>query len=169
MFAGSLFQWIGYALVILGLAGSVLPLLPGPILIWLGMLVWAWGDGFVEVNWLTLTLLGLLAAGAWASDLFFTTTLSRRAGVSWKAIAASIVCGILGGIFLSELPVIGTIFGALIGALLGMLGMELIDKHNLRAALTAVRAYVGASLLSTLFEVTVALLMVGIFVWQAWF
>jgi len=169
MVAGGIVQLIGYVLVILGLAGSVLPLLPGPLLIWLGVLVWAWGDGFVEVNWLTVTVLGLLAAGAWASDLFFTTTLSRRAGVSWKAIAASIVCGILGGIFLSGLPVVGTLFGAMIGALLGMLGMELIDKRNVRAALTAVRAYVGASLLSTLFEVAVALLMVGIFVWQAWF
>lgn len=166
--ASGLIQALGYVLVILGLAGAVLPLLPGPILIWLGVLVWAWGDGFVQVNWLTLTVLGLLAASAWASDLFFTTTLSRRAGVSWKAISASIVCGILGGIFLSQLPVVGTLFGAMIGALLGMLGMELLDKRNLRAALTAVRTYVGASLLSTVFEVAVAVLMVGIFLWQAW-
>jgi uncharacterized protein YqgC (DUF456 family) len=159
-------QAIGYALVVLGLIGAVLPVLPGPILIWLGVLAWAFGDGFVEVNWWTVGILGVLAALAWASDLFFTTTLSRRAGVSWRAIGGALVCGVLGGIFLSGLPVIGTLFGALIGALLGMLVIERYIKGNWHAALEAVRTYFTASLLSTVFEVAVALLMVGIFVWQ---
>jgi uncharacterized protein len=159
-------QGIGYALVVLGLIGSVLPVLPGPILIWLGVLVWAWGDGFVEVNWWTIGILGVLAALAWASDLFFTTTLSRRAGVSWRAIAGALVCGIAGGIVLSGVPIIGTLFGALLGALLGMLVIERIIKGNWSAAGEAVRAYFTASLVSTIFELTVAFLMVGIFVWQ---
>ncbi len=166
--SATLLQLLGYALVLLGVAGAVLPLLPGPILIWLGALTWAWGDGFTQVNWLTLTALGILALMAWASDLFFTTAFTRKAGVSWKAVFGSIVTGILGGIFLSELPVVGTLFGALIGALLGMLVIEQYDKRNWRAAFAGVRSYIGATILSTIFEVTVALLMVGIFVWQAW-
>jgi uncharacterized protein YqgC (DUF456 family) len=162
-----LLQGIGYALVVLGLIGAVLPVLPGPILIWAGVLVWAWGDGFVEVNWWTIAILGVLAALSWASDLFFTTTLSRRAGVSWRAIGGALVSGIIGGIVLSGVPVIGTLFGALIGALVGMLLIERSIKGNWPAAVEAVRAYFTASLLSTVFEVGVALLMVGIFVWQA--
>lgn len=164
--SGLVLQGIGYALVVLGLIGAVLPVLPGPILIWLGVLAWAWGDGFVQVNWWTIGILGVLAALAWAADLFFTTTLSRRAGVSWRAIAGALVCGIAGGIFLSGLPVIGTLFGALIGALLGMLVIERYIKGNWEQALGAVRTYFTASLLSTVFEVIVALLMVGVFVWQ---
>jgi len=164
--SGLVLQGIGYALVVLGLIGTVLPVLPGPILIWLGVLSWAWGDGFVEINWWTISALGVLAALAWAADLFFTTTLSRRAGVSWRAIAGALVCGIAGGIFLSSLPVIGTLFGALIGALLGMLVIERYIKGNWSEAFGAVRTYFTASLLSTLFEVVVALLMVGIFIWQ---
>lgn len=159
-------QAVGYALVILGLIGAVLPVLPGPILIWCGVLVWAWGNHFVDVNWWTLGLLGLLAAAAWASDLFFTTTLSRRAGVSWRAIAGALVCGVLGGIFLTGIPVLGTLFGALIGAMVGMLVIERLIKGNWGEALSAVRAYVAATALSTGFELLVALLMVGIFLWQ---
>ena len=162
-------QAVGYGLVVLGLIGAVLPVLPGPILIWLGVLVWAWADGFVAVNWWTLGVLGLLAALAWASDLFFTTTLSRRAGVSWRAIAGALVCGIIGGILLSGVPVLGTLFGALIGALLGMLLIERTIKGEWPAAWAAVRAYAAATALSTGFELVVALLMVGIFVWQAFF
>jgi uncharacterized protein len=166
--SATLFQLLGYALVLLGVAGTVLPLLPGPVLIWLGILAWAWGDGFVQVNWLVLAILGILALLAWGSDLFFTTAFTRKAGVSWKAVFGSIVTGILGGIFLSQLPFIGTLFGALLGALLGMLVIERYDKHNWPAAFAGVRAYIGATILSTVFEVTVAALMVGIFVWQAW-
>lgn len=160
-------QALGYALVVLGLIGAVLPVLPGPILIWLGVLVWAWADGFVEVNWWTLGILGLLAAAAWASDLFFTASLSRRAGVSWRAIGGALVCGLLGGIFLSGVPVLGTLFGALIGALAGMLVIERSIKGEWGAAWRAVRAYALATAVSTGFELVIALLMVGIFLWQA--
>ena len=100
----------------------------------------------LQVNWWTIGALGVLAALAWASDLFFTTTLSRRAGVSWRAIAGALVCGIAGGIFLSSVPVIGTLFGALIGALLGMLVIERYIKGNWGEAFGAVRAYFTASL-----------------------
>ena len=162
-------QAVGYALVVLGLIGAVLPVLPGPILIWLGVLVWAWADGFATVNWWTLGILGVLAALSWASDLFFTTTLSRRAGVSWRAIAGALVCGVLGGIFLSGVPVLGTLFGALVGALAGMLLIERGIKGNWSAAWAAVRAYVVATAVSTGFELVVALLMVGIFLWQVFF
>ena len=162
-------QALGYALVVLGLIGAVLPVLPGPILIWLGVLLWAWADGFVAVNWWTLGILGLLAALAWASDLFFTTTLSRRAGVSWRAIGGALICGVLGGIFLSGVPVLGTLFGALVGALAGMLVIERGIKGNWPAAWAAVRAYVVATAVSTGFELVVALLMVGIFLWQVFF
>jgi uncharacterized protein YqgC (DUF456 family) len=165
----TLLQAIGYALVVLGLIGAVLPVLPGPILIWLGVLVWAWADGFVAVNWWTLGGLGLLAALAWSADLFFTTTLSRRAGVSWRAIGGSLVGGILGGVFLSGIPVLGTLFGALIGALLGMLLIERSIKGEWPAAWAAVRAYAVATAVSTGFEVLVAVLMVGIFLWQVFF
>lgn len=166
---GTLVQVVGYALIVLGLIGAVLPVLPGPPLIWLGVLAWAWADGFTHVSWITVAVLGVLALASWGSDLPFSTSLSRRAGVSWRAIAGSIVCGILGGIFLSELPVIGTLFGALIGSVLGMLVIERSVKGEWPAAFTAVKAYVAASLLSTVFEIAVALLMVGIFAWRALF
>lgn len=166
--SATLLQVLGYALVLLGIAGAVLPLLPGPILIWLGVLAWAWADGFTQVNWLTLSVLGILALLAWASDLLFTTAFTRKAGVSWKAVFGSIFTGILGGIFLSELPFVGTLFGAMLGALLGMLVIEQYDKRSWRAAFAGVRSYLGATILSTVFEVAVAALMVGIFVWQAW-
>lgn len=164
----NLYHLAGYVLILLGLVGAILPLLPGPLLIWLGALVWAWGDGFVRVNWVVLAVLGVLAALAWASDILLTTAMSRRTGVSWKAIGGAIVGGILGGILLVEIPIIGTLFGALVGAMLGMLAVEWFDKRNLRQALRATWGYLVSSLLASALEIVIAGVMVGIFVWQVW-
>jgi uncharacterized protein YqgC (DUF456 family) len=164
----NLYHLVGYALILLGLVGVILPLLPGPLLIWLGALVWAWGNGFERVNWVVLTVLGVLAALAWASDILLTTTMSRRSGVSWKAIGGALAGGILGGILLVGIPILGALFGALVGAMLGMLVVEWFDKRNLRRALRATWSYLVSSLLASALEIVIAGVMVGIFVWQVW-
>jgi len=46
-------------LVLVGMAGTVLPALPGAPLVFLGLLLAAWIDGFQRVGWLALTLLGV--------------------------------------------------------------------------------------------------------------
>jgi len=84
----------------------------------------------------------------------------------WCLTAA--LCGILGGILLVEIPIIGTLFGALVGAMLGMLAVEWFDKRNLRQALRATWSYLVSSLLASALEIVIAVVMVGIFVWQAW-
>jgi uncharacterized protein YqgC (DUF456 family) len=158
----------GYALVILGVIGVILPLVPGPLLIWLGALVWAWGDGFERINWVVLAILGVLALLAWASELLFTTALSRHTGVSWKAIGGAIVGGLAGGLLLTGIPVVGTIGGALVGAMLGALVVEWFDKRNLRRALRATWAYLIGSLAASALEILIAVVMVIIFFWRVW-
>lgn len=158
---------VAYIVMIIGIAGSVIPVLPGPILIWLGALIWAWADSFVRIGWGTLTILGILAVVAWASDIFLSTVMSRRAGASWKAIIGGIVGGLVGAGLLSALPILGTILGAIIGAILGMWLVEYWDKGNKTAATTAVQAYVASVIFAAILEMVIALTMVGIFAWQA--
>lgn len=156
-----------YVVMIIGIAGAVIPVLPGPILIWLGALIWAWADGFVRIGWGTLTILGILAVVAWGSDIFLSTVMSRRAGASWKAIIGGIVGGLVGAALLSALPILGTILGAILGAILGMWLVEYWDKGNKTAATTAVQAYVASVIFAAILEMIIALTMVGIFAWQA--
>lgn len=73
---------LAYLLMFIGLIGSLLPLVPGPVLIWLGALLWAANNGFEAVGWPTLLLLLALTILAWASDLLLTTVLSRRVGAN---------------------------------------------------------------------------------------
>lgn len=161
---------IGYILIILGVIGSVVPLLPGPLIIWGGALVWAWDNDFVRVGIPTLVVLLIMALLAWTSDFLINTILSRRAGASWKSIFGSILGGILGGILLSGLipvPVFGSLIGATIGALAGAFAIEYYDKRDVNAAVNTMKSYLGSVALAAAVEIMISLSMVFIFVWQA--
>jgi uncharacterized protein YqgC (DUF456 family) len=154
--------------MLLGLIGAVVPLLPGPLIIWIGAFVWAWGDGFTRVGWVTLAVLFVLALVAWASDFLINMLVSRRAGARWKAIFGSIVGGIAGGIALSGLlPIIGSLVGAILGAVAGAFAVEYWNTRNSQQAFVAVRAYIGSVLLASLVEIAIAVSMIGIFAWSA--
>ncbi len=154
-------------LMFLGLVGAIVPVIPGAPLIWLGAFVWGLGENFERVNVLTLVVLGVLAILATFTEFWLTPLTQRRAGLGWKNVLAALVGGILGGIFLSELPVVGTLFGAAIGSLLGTMAMTLIERRSVRQALGAGRAYLVGCALSALLEVVFSLIMIAIFVWRA--
>lgn len=163
----SIFSGIGYILIFLGLVGAVVPLLPGPFFIWLGVFVWAWGDGFDRIGWPTLLILGVLTLIAWAVDISLSIVSSRKAGAGWKSIGVSILTGIGGGILLSFIPVVGSILGAIGGAIGGLWYMEYRAKGDRELATQAVRGYIGGVLVSMAVELGAALLMILIFAWQA--
>lgn len=163
-------QWTGYLLMLLGLIGAVVPLLPGPFLIWLGAVVWAWGEGFDRIGWPTLLFLLFLAVLAWVSDFLLNAVFSRRAGASWKSIGAAILGGIVGGVLFSGMiPVLGTLVGALVGALAAMYALEYLDKRDARAALRAMGAYAGSMAVAAAVEIVLAVAMIALFAWQAFF
>lgn len=159
---------LAYLLMFLGLIGSVLPLVPGPLLIWLGALLWAANDGFLAVGWPTLFLLGLLTILAWSSDLILTAVFSRRMGASWKAVLGAILGGFAGGIlFGGWIPIVGTLVATVLGAVAGMVAMEVFDKRDLRLALRSTQGYVVGVLASSLLEAVLAVVMILVFIWQA--
>ena len=158
---------LGYLLIFLGLVGAVIPVVPGPLLIWLGAFVWAWGNDFQQINWVILTVLGILALVTWGMDLMLNTAISRRVGSSWKTIIGAIVGGITGGLLLTfGIPVVGTLIGAFLGSVAGVWVVEMWIKRDWQAARRAVRGYIGGSILSTILEVTLTLVMVGLFIWR---
>jgi uncharacterized protein len=164
-----LLYMIGYVAIVVGFLGVIVPILPGPPLIFLGAWLWAWGNGFVKIGWPTLVVLGVLAAVSMALNFVLTTTVSRRAGVSWRAIGGALVGALVGGIVLSALPVIGTFVGAILGAVIGMWIVEYYVRQDSQAASNAVRAYLSGTTISMITQFVVAALMVSIFVWQAHF
>jgi len=159
---------LSYVLILLGLIGAVVPVLPGSLLIWLGAFVWANANGFKDLGWGTLALLGVMVVITWGSDLALTTLISRKSGASKKAVLGAIIGGILGGALLTWVfPIAGTILGGIVGAGIGILVVEYLTRRNLRASLKAAGGYILGYLASAALQVTLCLLMILIFWLQA--
>ena len=186
----NLFFVLGYLLIFLGVVGALVPILPGPLLIWLGALVWAWADGFARIGWPTLLVLAVLTVIAWGADLGLTFLGSKRSGAGWRSIGVSILGGLIGAILLSSVPVVGTFIGAAIGSISALWLMEYrraqvasrdgtgldyvtdssshsnVQEYKARAT-RAVKGYVGGFLMAMAVEFIISLMMLSIFAWQA--
>lgn len=156
-------------LILVGLVGAVVPVIPGPPLIWLGALVWASGEQFRHVDWVTLAVLGVIALVATFAEVWLTPLMQRQAGFGWQEIVAAFAGGIIGGFFLSEVPIAGTLFGAAIGSVLAVGGLTLWQSRSLSQAWRAGKSYLVGCAVSSAVELTLSLLMIAIFAWRAFF
>jgi uncharacterized protein YqgC (DUF456 family) len=112
--------------IVAGVAGTVLPALPGAPLVFVGLLLAAWADGFQKVGWFPLVLVGLLTLATFAIDVMATSMGAKRAGASGLALAGAAV-GTVVWIFFS-LP--GLLLGPFVGAVLG----EYLARRNWQQA-----------------------------------
>ena len=153
---GALVLWIVAAgLVLAGIAGTVLPGLPGAILVLAGLALAAWLDGFSRVGLGTLAVLAALTAATYALDLVATAVGARRFGTSWWGVLGA-VAGAMVGLFFG-LP------GLVLGPFLVAFAAELVARRDVRQAGRAgVGAWLGL-LLGTAARLALVLAMVGIF------
>ena len=148
--------WIlGVAMVAIGLAGIVLPALPGHMLILGGLVVAAWADGFRHVSGWTLGVIGVIALASYGIDFVSAAVSTKKLGASRRAMAGAAI-GTLGGLFFG-LP--GLIAGPFVGAVIG----ELTATKDLRQAGRAgVAATIGLAV-ATAVKVAFAFVMIAVF------
>ena len=79
------FLWIlCAALILLGLAGTVLPVLPGTMLVWGGIVLGAWIDDFTRVGMTTVVVVSVLAVLAWGLDYLAGLMGAKKAGAAYS-------------------------------------------------------------------------------------
>lgn len=141
--------------IVLGLAGVVLPLLPGMPLLFGGLWLLAWSDGFARVGEWTIAVLGLLALLAWGIDYIAATLGVKRVGASGKAVAGAAIGTVLG--------LAGGLVGVIVGPVLGAIAGEWLARRDSAQASRAGLAAGISFLLGIVAKVGVAFTMVGIF------
>jgi len=146
---------LGFALVIIGLVGIVLPALPGHILILVGLVVAAWAEHFTRVGVWTLVVIGVIAAASYLVDFAAAALGAKHLGASTRAMVGAGL-GTIAGLFLG-LP--GIILGPFVGAVIGELT---VDRDLRRAGRAGVAAWIGFAI-GTAVKVALAFLMIGIF------
>jgi len=155
MSADVLLYLLAALLVLGGIAGSVLPALPGVPMVFAGLLVAAWAGDFTRVGVVTLVLLGLLTLASFAIDFAATALGAKRVGATKLAVIGAAL-GTLAGLFLG-IP--GLILGPFVGAVAG----ELLSHGQMQQATRAgVATWVGL-LFGTLAKLALVFTMLGVF------
>lgn len=141
--------------ILLGLAGIVLPLIPGTPLLLGGLWALAWLDGFARVGGLTVGMLAMMAVLAWAIDYAAAALGVKRVGASGLAVAGAAIGALLG--------LLGGIVGVIVGPILGaMAGEWLARRNHVQAARAGVAAGLGF-LLAIVTKLGIAFAMLGVF------
>ena len=139
-----------------GLIGCIIPALPGPPLVFLGAIYYAWQTGWKEISWPSLSFLFVLMLVGATSNFWLSFLGARKSGASvWTSVAA-FIGGIVGMIFLS-LP------GLFIGALGAIALLEYSQHKDWRKVLNAGKGYLAGYLLSIVVELAVCILMIFVF------
>lgn len=147
-------------LILVGIAGVILPALPGLPLVFVGMLLAAWAGDFQQIGWPALAMLGLLTLLSIIVDFLASALGAKRVGASRKAIAGAVIGSIVGLFF----GIIGIFAGPFIGALAG----ELWHSRKLGLATKVGFGTWLGIVIGTVLKLGLAFAMLGLFA-LAWF
>ncbi len=114
---------LAVAMLVVGVAGTVLPALPGAVLVFGGILLAAWIDDFQRVSGWVVGVSAVLTVLAWAADYVSALLGAKRAGAGRGALVGAAL-GTVAGVFTG---LIGLLFMPLVGA---ALGEYLAERHG---------------------------------------
>jgi uncharacterized protein YqgC (DUF456 family) len=147
---------LGVAALALGIAGVVLPAIPGSLLLVAGAVLIGWAEGFTKVGWGTIAATAVIALAIWAVDLVAGVLGAKAFGASrWAVVGAGV--GLLAGMFLG-LP------GIVLGPAAGAIAFEYARNPDFgRAAKAGLGAFIGFVLGSAV-KVALSFVLVGVVV-----
>lgn len=149
--------WIlAVALLAVGVAGTVLPALPGAIFVLAGIVLAAWIEDFTRVTGVTVAIVTVLAIISWIVDYAAGVLGARRAGASKEAIGGALIGTVL-GIFTG---LWGLIFMPFVGA---VAGQYLVDRDLIRARNVGIATWLGMAV-GMVAKLSLSFLMIGIFI-----
>ena len=109
---------LGFLLIVIGIIGCVLPIIPGPPLSYCGMLLLSLAYNWKLFNLSFLVVMGIITVFVTALDYIIPLITAKKFGASKYSIWSSIIGMIIGIIFF---PPFGLLIGAFCGAVLGEL------------------------------------------------
>jgi uncharacterized protein YqgC (DUF456 family) len=149
--------WIlSIGLMAIGIAGAVLPVLPGAGLVLAGAVLGAWIDDFQRVSGWTLALIAALAVLSWLLEYVAGVMGAKKVGASTQALVGAAI-GTVAGLFMG---LIGVFVLPFVGAAIG----EYLARRDHRAAARVGVATGIGLVVAMVAKVVIAFVMVGVFV-----
>ncbi|NER12790.1 DUF456 family protein [Leptobacterium flavescens] len=155
-----LLLFFGLLFICLGILGSFLPVLPGPPMSWLGLLMIHLTKS-IPMNWWFLGITLAIAIIISVLDYIIPAIGTKKFGGSRAGVVGTMVGLIVGIIFF---PPLGIIIGPFVGALIGEMSNQADSKKALKAAFGSFLGFVTGTLLKFI----VAIIYAGLFVMKIW-
>jgi uncharacterized protein YqgC (DUF456 family) len=152
---------LGFVCVIAGIFGSFLPVLPGPSISWIGILL-LYLTTAVPANYWILGISLLITIALTVLDYIIPAKGTKKFGGSSYGIWGTNI-GLIVGIF-APIP-LGFIIGPFIGAFVGEL---IYDKQDHQRALKAATGSLLGFLASSFMKFVVCMMYLGLFLWIVW-
>jgi uncharacterized protein YqgC (DUF456 family) len=159
---GALGFGIAVAFIFVGIIGIIVPILPGTLLIWLTVLIYAWRTGFEVIGWPSLVFITIIAFIAGTAQFWLPLLGAQKQGAAKRAMFLGVVGAIIGTFVV---PLVGTVIGYAVGIFLG----EYMKIRDWNLALRASLGGIAGWGISTIIELVVAFLILLIFVVQVLF
>lgn len=153
---------LGFLCIILGILGSVLPVLPGPPLSWVGLLLLHLTTTLPE-DWTFLGITLVIAIVIFVLDYIIPVVGTKKFGGTKYGMIGTTV-GLLIAIFF---PVLGP-FGIIIWPFVGALAGELINKADSKTATKAAFGSFLGFITGTFMKFLVSVIYAGLFIWKVW-
>lgn len=150
---------IAVVLMVIAVVASLLPVVPGPALVWAIGLAYGALTGFTHVTGLSLILMTLLMILGSTTGWWMQALGMHAQGGSCLSILGALVGGLI-GTFAIPIPFLGTIVGLVLGALL----FEFARVGEFRQAMQSGGAALRGYLLSVLVEGGISILILAVFV-----
>ncbi|MEB2317463.1 MAG: DUF456 domain-containing protein [Pseudomonadota bacterium] len=154
--------WIGVvALIVVGVLGAVVPILPGAVFVFAGIALGAWIDDFTRVSGTVVIIAAVLMALAWIVDYLSAMLGAQRVGASRQAVIGALI-GTVAGVFTG---LVGVLFLPLVGAAVG----EFIAVRDVpRAGTVGVATWIGM-IVGIAVKLALSFMMIGLFVFALLF
>lgn len=154
----SLFFGLIVVLMLVGLVGTVVPILPGIFMVWLGVVVYVWRDNFETLSLTTFIIISLIVIFAGLADLWLPIFGARKGGAAKRTILTGLLGAIIGSFII---PIVGTIVGYAVGVLLG----EYHKRRDWNAAWEASKGGLTGWGIATIIQLVGGLVVIIIFIW----
>jgi len=150
---------LGFFLMLVGIAGSVLPVIPGTPISWLGLIILFLAPS-LEFDWVFISITGVVAIAIYILDYIIPAIGTKKFGGS-KAGAWGAIIGLFVGIF-APIP-LGILIGPFVGALVGEL---VVNKTESKLALKAAFGSFIGFLTSTFIKFFATCIYLGLFIYH---
>jgi len=143
-------------LMLLGLAGTLLPALPGTPLIFAGAFIYAWSKDFLVVTWVHIAVLAGLMLASFALDYLAAVIGAKKYGASRLGVMGAFAGGMLG-------LVLGGFIGIIAGSFAGAVIMELVRGRSLNDSVGIGYGTLAGLACGALGKLLIAISMIAVF------